>query len=125
MLAAAGLPAHYDALSEEGGLPLGYLMHKGLDASAPFHRAPEPWVKVVAGPSKDDPQAYKEWWDAIGSFPGGSGPESLTPPLPSPTCLPPAPPPLLRLALSREPTVPPHRHFFSPPPPAVRQATPR
>jgi len=70
VLAAAGLPAHYDALSEEGGLPLHYLMHKGLDASAPFHRAPEPWVKVVAGPSKDDPQAYKEWWDAIGSFPG-------------------------------------------------------
>jgi hypothetical protein len=79
VLGATGLPAHYDALDEEGGLRLGYLEHKDLDASAPFYRAPEPWVKVVAGPSKQDPQAYKEWWDQIGNFPGEHGRECISP----------------------------------------------
>jgi hypothetical protein len=98
--AATGLPTHYDALAEEGGLPLRYLRHKGLDDSAPFHRAPEPWVKVVAGPSKVDPQVYKQWWDDIGRFPGDSDSVAMARALPSSTRLPPAPSPLLCLASS-------------------------
>ena len=76
ILAAKSLPEHYDMLDEEGGLPLNYLVHKGLDESAPFHRSPEPWVMVEPGPvEQDDPAAYRQYFEDIGNHPGEQGTE--------------------------------------------------